>query len=170
MKYVDPDGEKAIVRRDGNKIRIQIPVRFVGKGATPERIAAFKKAVESKWSGTFGRFEVTTEVTKGGIFDNRVKLETTPGDDDKHVSSVTASRFAVIYTERTPELQAEADAHEAGHLMYLDDKYDPETKKPLEGWDDNIMAEIPGVAWDLNFEELLDRMGLLDATTNPPPK
>jgi RHS repeat-associated protein len=112
LLYVDPDGNKARVFRDGNRIRIEIPARYKGIGATPDRIAAFERAVQTKWSGTFGKFEVETKVVPGGFFDNKVHLSDQPSGADRssNVSYVTAGRFAKIFVEPTDEAQAEVDA------------------------------------------------------------
>jgi RHS repeat-associated protein len=148
----DPDGKKAIIRRDGNRISIEIPVRFTGRARTDERIAAFSNAVHTQWSGTFGPYEVTTRVTKGGFFDNQVRLDTTVGG----ASYTDNWRSAVIKTYPNPDVQAAVDAHEAGHLMRHDDKYDKKTKHPFPGWQGNIMAQVPGLTEEKNIEEILD--------------
>jgi RHS repeat-associated protein len=153
LKYLDPDGLKAKIYKTGNEIRIELPTRFAGKGATPERIAAFKAHVESTWSGSFGEYTVTTKVTEGGLSANRVKFKAEDGR-----SYVRGSRFATIYAKTTPEVQAATDAHEAGHLMKLDDRYDKETSEANPGWEGNIMATVPGGTVSVeNIEDVLEK-------------
>jgi hypothetical protein len=154
VNATDPDGRKAIVRRDGNRIYIDVPTTFHGAARTPERIADFTTAVESQWSGRFGKYEVTTRVTKGGFFDNHVNLLKTVGG----ASSVSNWRNADIKTYLDPNIQTAVDAHEAGHLMRHDDKYrekPDKTTEPLPGWQGNIMAGVPGVTEEKNIDEVL---------------
>jgi RHS repeat-associated protein len=165
MNATDPDGQKAIVRRDGSKISIEIPVRFTGAAKTPERIAAFTNAVQTRWSGTFGQYEVTTRVTPGGVFDNRVRFDKAVGG----ASYVQLDRHAVINTYPDPDVQAGVDAHEAGHLMHHNDKYktneDRTTTTPHPGWEGNIMAAVPGATEEKNIEEILRKNRVRE--TNP---
>ena len=48
------------------------------------------------------------------------------------------------------------DAHEAGHFMKLDDRYDKDTSEAKPGWEDNIMAKLDGSVSGKNIDEVLD--------------
>ena len=47
-------------------------------------------------------------------------------------------------------------AHEATHLLGVDDHYDYETDLPLPGWEGNVMADWNGTYDERNFHEILD--------------
>ena len=161
----DPDGRKAIIRRDRNNIYIEIPVRF-SRDATPERIARFTAAIESQWSGTFGQYNVTTRVTRGGFLANRVRFDAAPGETNR--SSVTGGRSATIYTYGDATVQSAVDAHEAGHLMNHRDKYTDQpdgTSRPNPGWESNIMATVPGRTEEKNVDEILQKNRIRQLTT-----
>ena len=161
----DPGGRKAIIRRDRNNIYIEIPVRF-SRDATPERIARFTAAIESQWSGTFGQYNVTTRVTRGGFLANRVRFDAAPGETNR--SSVTGGRSATIYTYGDATVQSAVDAHEAGHLMNHRDKYTDQpdgTSRPNPGWESNIMATVPGRTEEKNVDEILQKNRIRQLTT-----
>jgi hypothetical protein len=66
-------------------------------------------------------------------------------------------------------------AHEAGHLMGLDDRYtDKKTSGvtvsgPNAGWEGNIMAQRGGVAEERNVREILERNAIVCPCCDPSP-
>ena len=140
VKYVDPDGEYAIVTRDGNNINIVIPV-FFQNGSARER-AQFKQAVENAWSGQFGDFTVTLRVeerssSRGSV--NTVKWnEIAPnnalGDTRNGRETTLYRKFRFgggigrlsVYNVSDIYNADQVMAHEAGHLMNLGHSEDEE--------------------------------------------
>lgn len=60
---LDPTGLFAGVDiMNDNTVRIVIPIYFSGPGATPANIEAIKQNIELRWSGPFGKYNVTTTV------------------------------------------------------------------------------------------------------------
>ena len=48
--------------KNGDKVHIKLRIKFDGPGATSENIARFQAGIQKYWTGTFGRFSVSTEV------------------------------------------------------------------------------------------------------------
>jgi RHS repeat-associated protein len=137
VNYVDPTGQYAQVCRNGNDVTITLPITYKGKGATPETMAKFNNAIEQKWSGTFGQYNVKTIVTSGP--ENQIAVPNSDG-----VAVVSKDRTKGYWpAKRSPSV----GAHEAGHLMGLRDRYtdknndgywEPGEQDP--GWENNLMA------------------------------
>ena len=132
INVVDPSGLFARVCVLGDKyVMIDIPIEFTGKGAAPELISRWSRAIESAWSGTFGPYVVQTQVTIGP--ENSVSI---PIGNER--SSVTGGNTGTWWSER-PGATA---AHEAGHLLGLPNMY--LESGPIPGWESNIMANKYG--------------------------
>ena len=140
---VDPDGNAAIIHKNGNNITAIIPVIFSGEAATPENIAMVKKNVAQYFNGEIGKYNLKTTVVAydkklHGKINNLVILKENcaSGIDpnaipEKAVINVNSDRNIL---------------HEFGHLLGLDDKYvhtyqlDPNYRKPYKGYETNLMG------------------------------
>ncbi len=65
LNLADPLGLYAECAVKGNRVRITLPIQFRGPGASKQTIARFRKAIEARWTGQFGKYSVTTRVTSG---------------------------------------------------------------------------------------------------------
>ena len=59
---IDPDGNAAFIKKDGNNVNATIPVYFWGPDATKANIANVKCLVANHFSGRFGKYNVKTNV------------------------------------------------------------------------------------------------------------
>jgi len=62
LDRTDPSGNDAYVERDKDKITITMPIKYTGAADSKPAEQSFKKAVESKLSGKFGKYDVSTKV------------------------------------------------------------------------------------------------------------
>lgn len=112
---LDPLGLYAsvCVDDDGN-VEIVIPIEFSGD-FTDELIADIIGCIESKWSGTFGEYNVTTRVVKpkGKQTKNKIRI-------DKPKRRARTGYYGGIWD---PKSTCEVHAHETGHLLGIDDGY-----------------------------------------------
>ncbi|HKJ50858.1 MAG TPA: RHS repeat-associated core domain-containing protein [Gammaproteobacteria bacterium] len=148
FKYIDPDGRDAIIAIDGKDIKITIPIKFSGKGATPEVTNKFTSRIESEWTGTFGKFNVVTSVAtevKDGVIS---RIEVPEGGGRAFVRGGNRG----VWPSERPAWTA---AHEAGHLLGLIDRYYDETG-PFEGWETNIMGSINKPVEERNIKEAIE--------------
>jgi hypothetical protein len=163
----DPFGLKPRITRNGNKITICYPVTFrYKKGA--KRNPAFEKwfmdTVAKTWTGTWGKYEVVTELFPGkGNY-----VDYYPGARNVEMSGAT------VYWGDSPsnrgdpipdDQAANIAAHEAGHVMGLEDGYidnkalgypvklDSETHEPRT----DIMAKVGGAVTPANINELVNK-------------
>ncbi|MGH8033143.1 MAG: hypothetical protein ACREO8_12475 [Luteimonas sp.] len=147
ISRVDPLGLRAKCECTGNGgANININLKFKGDGATPGVIAAMRSSIESRWSAA--GFNVTTSI--GGW---RASTINVPAGNGR---SFVQGNGGTWYGGEDPWVSA----HEAGHLMRLDDRYTettPGVTTPQPGWEGTIMAEHMGAVTPV------DRQGILDA-------
>jgi uncharacterized protein RhaS with RHS repeats len=141
---IDPLGLDAIVTASGNDVHITIPIQYSGAGASPAVIDKFNNAIEAAWSGQFGQYNVTTEVTTGSMN----KITVPKGDGRAEVQGTNRGTWPA-------ERPGWTAAHEAGHLMRLWDTYDYGTGRAREGWAGNIMAEQNGKVDERNIRAII---------------
>jgi RHS repeat-associated protein len=140
---VDPMGLDVIVHRSGNDISITIPITYKGAGASSAVIAKFNSGIATHWTGSFGKYNVTTTVTTGTLNVIDVPL----GDGRAVVRGTNTG----VWQELRPEWTA---AHEAGHLMGLPDRYSYTTGNPLPG-ESGIMAQRGGLPTEKDIDDIL---------------
>ena len=148
VNVVDPDGNAAMVYKNGNNVNVIVPVIFGGDAATSENIARVQQVVSSRYSGQFGKYNVSTMVVPlpqganggdpSGI--NQVNLL------NENSSLCRRGSCAHIGREGAADINVNGKygdfhiEHEFGHLMGLEDKYDPDTGLPYDGYGDNVMG------------------------------
>jgi uncharacterized protein RhaS with RHS repeats len=120
VNAVDPSGLIAYLCRQGNNIGINIPIHFTGDTS---QIGHVIQAVQSAWSGNFGKYSVVTTVTSVGSSNpavNTIDLYWFHGKSTDVASWVDTpndqtGRWALnnVWGDST-------FPHEAGHLMGQD--------------------------------------------------
>jgi len=135
LSFADPWGLWASVSVSGNDVSITIPITYSGPGADPGRIKDWNDAIQRIWSGQFGKYHVTTRVTRGP--ENQVAVPCGYGRAVTDRLGNTGTWPALGLKGSTPEWGA---AHEAGHLMGLIDEYYPWSGLPVSGWEHDIMG------------------------------
>ena len=124
---VDPDGNAAIIQKNGNKINVTIPIIFSGEAATPSNIKKATNWIAKNLSGKFGKYNVKTEVVKydikkHGVSYNVVKLSDGPSSQCERGSCAKPANIIpnIAYMDVNSEF---AVTHETAHLIGLNDKY-----------------------------------------------
>ncbi len=121
INFVDPTGLDAIICVRGNTIQITLPIRFFGTGLTPDLQGDLIRAIEDTWTNKFGQYSVETNVTseaKSGIL-NEIEIP----NDYTGVSYVDDYRRG----KWNPNISKNTAAHEAGHLLGLENLELPAT-------------------------------------------
>lgn len=158
VNFIDRNGLYAEVEKDGDDVRINLPIEYKGEAATPEVIQKFNDQITARWSGQFGRYNVRTTVSTPAA--NCLKY-------DKNVISVRNGNRRSFVTGGDRGLWS-ADSwhapHEAGHLMGLGEGYIENadgTSTPKPGYEGNIMADSKeGVPSERDISIILLRHGL----------
>ncbi len=128
-----------------DEIEIRMYLEFWGDGATSENIQKVKNAIESKWSGkttTDGKKVNVTVKTR-----NSNSTTTPTGTRGYHQIQLTDTDISYVNAITTPnecygggkwdtngESLDAVYAHEAGHLLGLDDNYSDYRKNPDGSW------------------------------------
>jgi RHS repeat-associated protein len=152
VNFTDPLGLYAIVRDNCDDVSVTLPMTFVGPGATPAVVEKFSQGIEKHWSGTFGRYRVSTKVTVAdkktpGNLKNVIYV--TQGDGRAYVRAPGLNTG--IWPSDRPGWTA---AHEAGHLMRLPDRYTDKIG-PHPGYEHNIMGVHGGVATAEDIQQII---------------
>ncbi|RIX83200.1 RHS repeat-associated core domain-containing protein [Acidovorax cavernicola] len=158
---IDRSGKYAEVLTSGNSVTINLPVMWMGEGATPAAIAAYTQAIQQTWSNcTCGAYGVTLNVTAVAPGTPRDKfniIEVGPRNNSVNKGNAFASAVGGSYAKLNPftgvgdAFNLYSAAHEAGHLMGLPDAYAYEGDSygvapglPLPQYGSNIMGNAAG--------------------------
>jgi len=149
---IDPTGLAAKVTKIGNDLTVQMRINYTGKYASQGPV--FNAGIKSIWEGTYGSWTLTIDLSSGPV--NTINVIFVQYDpcplnglrDLKYVSRVngvggstgTWNLRDADTKQKCSNTRQELAAHEAGHLMGLDDKYTEGAKVPWHGWEDNIMG------------------------------
>ena len=153
VNWKDPSGLFAQVTVSGSQVTIILPIQYTGPGATQGVINEFNQAIEDSWSGTYGSYDVTTVVTEGP--ENTIYIP-----ERGSGGRVPASEFCAVYPWAFigPDEPGWTAAHEAGHLMGLEDQYTKAPgggSDPNKGYEGNIMAENDGVPFERDIDNII---------------
>ena len=161
-KYVDPDGRDAVITYNKNgSIQIDISTKFSGSGASAKNIAAVKSIVSKTWSGTYSIDGKSTQVnvaitdaSSNSLVTNNITLIDGPTSDvySGGESFVDGSSSGEWRTDNGGFTNGTI-AHEAGHLMGLDDKC--LGSAPYPTYKDNIMGNKSGSVDSRNIKSIL---------------
>nr|WP_304625081.1 RHS repeat-associated core domain-containing protein [Rhodanobacter sp. MP1X3] len=146
LSSIDPNGLLATVRVSGNTVTVTIPMSYVGPGVTPELTALWNQSIAQTWSGTFGQYNVTTTVIPGGPGIANTNTITVPAGTGRSQTIVDGNTGTWYADDQLGKPNPWTAAHEAGHLMGLEDQYidfcsnGKTISMPYWGFDNDIMG------------------------------
>ena len=129
-------------------------MEYTGPGATPANIEKFNAGIRKYWSGRHGRYRVRVRTTRPDAQcpGNRKNVINVPNGNGRAYVDGVGGNTGTWPADR-PEWTA---AHEAGHLMGLDDQYtDRGGVKP--GYEGNIMGSRDGVPSAADIADIIRR-------------
>jgi hypothetical protein len=154
--FTDPDGRVAVVTqmKDGS-IKIDLPAKFTGSAATPERIASFKEQV----AGMSGPYNVDGKEARVNVSVSDIDKKTPRAARNEiklvegETSHPTGRSFAELGGKRSEinvldRFLSGVVPHEVGHLGGVDDQYDKRTGLPDPMRGNGVMNRVPGAVDD----------------------
>ena len=144
---------------EGNNVEVIIPVQFQGAGATPDNIERFKKGIRHWWGGNKGHYHVKVRVVNQppGPHTNVITI---PVQNARvNVTGGLPGNHCTIGANELLENCGWVAAHEAGHLMGLDDRYNRVTGRPNPGWAQNGMGAYGSPFNSTNIHAIIEING-----------
>ncbi|WP_407352160.1 hypothetical protein [Luteimonas sp. R10] len=168
-KFTDPDGRAARIVHEEGRMRVEMPTRFTGPGATPGNISTVTTGFESQ-SGVYNvngqptqvDFKITeiTRDTPRGLR-NEVKMFDGPtdhpaGTGGNYADSLGGTKVSLDVTSQG--FQYGVGEHEINHLGGADDAYTRNAsgmKVPDPSRAGDIMNQLPGRMTDIGVNEIM---------------
>ena len=179
MKYIDKEGQDAVVAIYGNQITISANVYLYGEGATNAVMSQYQSDVNTKWGGTYSAtsangtsFDVSVNINfsmYGGKEQNDpiiIPESMNPFNRDNFIKVSMGNKKSYVYKGdegvwrsqgRNGQTLAQDNPapHEVGHILGLKDRYS-NIKGREKGWENNIMGNSKnGVVEQRNIELIL---------------
>ena len=153
IDYSDPSGFEATVTRDGNNVDITLNIKFTGDPLSQDEKDKVLAAISEAWTGTFGKFNVTTHAVEISSSDTGKKTNEFSVHVGARLDGGCCGKMAL--NPAYPQLAA----HEAGHFMHLPDTYEL-TGKGVNGYgqlvrrgfENNIMSAKGGM--EINEQQI----------------
>ena len=140
VNWTDPYGEDAEVGVQGGNVTIGTSINFRGNASSIG--GSWAAWASGRLTGTFGPYQVTTQITAGGYFGstNTFQFQSAPGGNTRGWAG-----FSVTDARAHPQggfgrSGPEAFLHEVLHLLGAEDHYNIKTGKVEGGWEKNIMG------------------------------
>jgi len=174
-----PNGSKRIGKGivfgwSGNTISLTVNLEVSGEGATAPLAAEIGKTIETIWNASFtDNYRVSSTVNtryrgQGNEDSDRTQIYVKHDDATTCVHTLPTLYYAYMEYNINSETTASwTPAHEFGHLLGLDDKYEegirsrinsmyggPRSTSVVPGWAGNIMAAHLGTLQKRNLQEL----------------
>jgi RHS repeat-associated protein len=162
LSSTDPNGLLATVRVNGNTVTVTIPISYVGPGVTPQLTEMWNQSIAQTWSGTFGQYNVTTNVIPGGPGIANTNTITVPAGIGRSETVVDGNAGTWYALDQTGTPNPWTAAHEAGHLMGLEDQYidfcsnGKTISMPYWGFDNDIMGATTAPVTPADIQGVID--------------
>lgn len=150
ISLIDSSGLTATVNCNGKDVEIDLSINYWGPGLaglnqSSDLTDRWNEAIESAWSGNFGEYNVTTTVSSGSM--NSVYVPFGEG-----IATVSRRGWNTgIWPAASSDWTA---AHEAGHLMLLEDRYFKGW--PFPGYENSIMGARDKKPTEQDIKDLLN--------------
>ncbi|MEX0289555.1 MAG: hypothetical protein AB3N14_10645, partial [Flavobacteriaceae bacterium] len=140
------DGESISVLTVDGVTFIKVRAKFIlSNGMTFDNESVLNRwelAIEEYWSGTFDGETIRTDLVIDQSSDAAVTMV------------VTRNSWRPQNGQWSSGMSDWAAAHEFGHILGLDDRYDIWTGVVDPGWEGNIMAEPGGTVWGRDIDKI----------------
>ena len=159
LKFIDPNGEDAVVTIKGNNITISANIYIYGKNATHQLAKIYQDDIMANW-GSMKTYEhegttynLTWDVNVRAVSKN---FKHDYDGKSNYLGVIDGTKSYVIGTNQG-EIRSNGRnvknltddnpmSHEFGHIIGLYDKYVKELNKPITPyWEGNVMAEEAGM-------------------------
>jgi len=157
-KFVDPDGRAGRIVHENGQIRVEMPTRFTGPGATPDNISSVTTGFESQ-SGVYNINGSPTQVDfkvvpitsdTPAALRNEIKMFDGPtdhpaGTGGNYADSVGGTKASLDV--KSLAFNHGAGPHEMNHLVGAEDAYTRDAsgmKVPDPSRAGDIMNQLPG--------------------------
>lgn len=166
----DPTGLAAVVSKYGNDVYIVLTIAYTGNSASA-RSAIANAAIQNAWTlNTAGGLNVRT-IIASTIADSPMALAAARAanmtivnfvpNGDPHLTDSSRSNQTSSLGYWNDSAAPLEYAHEAGHIMRLEDRYTSPPYEVESGWAGNLTAQVPGSVDTRNIVGVLTNAGCL---------
>nr|WP_263859291.1 RHS repeat-associated core domain-containing protein [Fibrobacter succinogenes] len=147
---VDPDGNAAIIEKNGNNVHAIVPVTYEGKLNDNRLHEAIQQVVADAFNHKIGKYNLTVDVVKYNPnihknVNNNITLTVGRGEMCSSYGGGSCAHLGALPGEASINIKdRHGIAHEFGHLLGLDEKYRAkymEDGLPYKGYEGNLMGD-----------------------------
>ncbi|SHH92619.1 RHS repeat-associated core domain-containing protein [Fibrobacter sp. UWH9] len=150
ISSIDPDGNAAIIEKNGNNVHAIVPVTYEGKLNDNRLHEAIQQVVADAFNHKIGKYNLTVDVVKYNPnihknVNNNITLTVGRGEMCSSYGGGSCAHLGALPGEASINIKdRHGIAHEFGHLLGLDEKYRAkymEDGLPYKGYKGNLMGD-----------------------------